>query len=1589
MSRTEFRRLSTTAAGGLLATTFAPILKAVTAVPSVQDETGLPVVRYTSDYTALVAGPRGLQTAYATAPIAAVRRGIEAPVDLALEPSASGYVPRNAPSRVTIGTRLSDGAALGSSGIRLSMVGADVPAHLQSGQSVFYHEVGRDTDASVVPTTSGVEMFAVLRGTDSPELLRYHVAAPAGTALSIVDGAIQVVRDGRAIAVIPPPSAVDAQREPVPVTMTLAGHDALLRVAHRGLDRAYPILVDPLLEVGSASAPGWSFHKGIVPALNEPAGYKESSSGPFVANFVGYIKAKKGETFSVKAGAWWKWEVPSNVTLATVYFNNTMVFEPRTITSNEWNGAIAAVEPSGETCAAEYVGIERGKGFFNLATCANAVNGLYLALRFRTSGTEKAEHGINMQYYAIFVTQNTGVPKGPRYAEGNPAEPNTQTVSCGRPVNCATGNQYETQPDIAIPGYGAGLNLVRTYNSQLAVSQTSPGRFGYGWSDPFGANLTFEEVCNKAAECVKAATVHQANGSTITFENYGTTWYAEGPWVEATFVKQSDGTYLYTLPNQTTMHFDATGRLLSETDRNGNAISLTYTESRVSAVADGTGRSIKFAYNTDGTVKEATGPLGTVLYGYTSGNLTQVTDLDKHVWKYEYDAAHQLKVATDPLKHTVTTEYDTSHRVISQTDPLKRITKWKYATAGSGTETTVTDPNGSINVMLFNATGQPTSITHASGTSVASTTTYAYNTAQELVSKTDPNKHTTHYLYNSAGDRTSETDALEHTTEWTYNETHDVLTTTTPDGEKTTITRDAHGNAEIVSRPAPGETVQTTTYKYDSHGDRESTTDPLKRTWTYEYDTHGDRTAEIDPEGDKRTWAYNEGSQPTSSVSPRGNVTGGEPAKYTTKYEADALGHLLSTTDPLGHVTKYTYDAAYNLETRTDPNGHVTKYTYDEDNERTKVESATKAITETTYDSDGQIKSQIDGDKHVTEYVHNAAEQTTEVIDPLKRKTVKEYDPAGNLKTLTDPAKRTTSYTYDAANRLKEVSYSDGKTPTAKYEYNGDGLRTHMTDGSGETRYAYDQLDRLTEAENGHKETIAYEDDLANEQTKITYPNGKSVTRSYDKAARLEKITDWLEQTTKYTYNPDSESSAIIFPAGTTDEDTYAYNEADQMTEAKMKKGAEVLASLVYARDNASQVKGITSKGLPGEESLSYEYDSNNRLLKGATTSYEYDAADNPKKEGTSAYTYDGASQLETGPSLKYTYNEEGQRTKSSPTTGAATTYENDQAGNLTAITRPKEGEIPAIEDKYMYDATGLRASQMIAGTTTYLVWDTSQAEPLLLSDGTNSYIYGSSNTPVEQINSEGKAVYLHQDQQGSTRMLTGTTGNVEATMTYDAYGNTTGTTGSAKTPMGYDGQYTSSDTGLIYLRARTYEPKTAQFLSADPIAQITRAPYNYTNDNPVNFTDPSGLCGFSSFGDFADCLERAATVLSKSSPTLGITAEIAQWAIHHPGQAVEYAAIGTCVLAAPEICLGASAFAWTVNTSLNVAGPCGFSFAKEGLITGEALLGAAPGLGLQIPQLLGKAAESGPVVNAFLAGPGAAVTLAEPQIERGVLGKP
>jgi RHS repeat-associated protein len=1017
----------------------------------------------------------------------------------------------------------------------------------------------------------------------------------------------------------------------------------------------------------------------------------------------------------------------------------------------------------------------------------------------------------------------------------NPAEPNVLRSWTGNSINVASGNLSQAQTDIALGGRGPALEATRSYNAQLAASAKEAGTFGYGWTGPYSAHLTFDEKA-------ETATVHHDNGSTVVFYLVEGKYYPPS-WAQASLVKK-ETSYIYTLPEQLALEFNSSGQLTKVTDRHGNALTLAYKEGKLETVEDAAKRKLTFTYK-EGKVESIKDPMGhLVKYTYESGDLATVTlpGEEKARWKFKYDTSHRLTELTDGRGNTEKNEYDSSNRVTLQTDPLERKHKLEYKEAGGVKETTITEPNSSETVQKFNKAGEPTSVTRASGTKLGATTTNGYNNVFELTETTDPAKHTTKYGYDSEGNRTSETDANNNETKWTYNSTHDVKTMTTPKGQTTTYVRNAAGDPETIEQPAPGGETQKFTFKYAKNGDLENQTDPLGQTTTFEYDSYGNRKGAIDPEGNKTTWTYNENSQLIAEVTPRGNEEGAEAKKFETKTERDAQGRALTVTNPLGHTTKHAYDGNGNLETLTDAKEHTTTYAYNADNERIKVKEPDGTITETGYNNMGQVVSHADGNAHVTEYERDLLGQITEEIDPLKRKTTKTYDAAGNLEKVKDAEGRTTTYSYDSGNRVTKVSYSEEATPSVTYEYDKDGNVTVMKDGSGTTKNTYDQLNRLTETENGNKEVVKYEYDLANQQTKITYPNGKSVTRVYDKAGRLEKVTDWLSGETKFAYNRDSQLKSTTFPTESGNKDEVEYNAADQLTSITMKKGAETLASLSYARDKLGGVESVTQTGLPGAGKIEYSYDTRNRLTKAGATSYEYDPAGNPTKLGEATYVYDEASQLEEGGGATYTYNQVGARTEVTPGSGPATTYGYDQAGNLISVERPEEGGVKKIKDTYAYDGNGLRVAQTVSGTTTHMAWDTTPGVPLLLSDGTNSYIYGPGGQAIAQINGEEKVFYLHHDQLGSTRMLTGATGKNEGAFSYKPYGDIEEQTGSVTTPLGYAGEYTNSSTGLVYLRARAYDPMTAQFPSVDPLVSTTGEPYSYAADNPTNRTDPTGL---------------------------------------------------------------------------------------------------------------------------------------------------
>jgi len=667
---------------------------------------------------------------------------------------------------------------------------------------------------------------------------------------------------------------------------------------------------------------------------------------------------------------------------------------------------------------------------------------------------------------------------------------------------------------------------------------------------------------------------------------------------------------------------------------------------------------------------------------------------------------------------------------------------------------------------------------------------------------------------------------------------------TDANGITTTFSYDSAGNLLSASTPLSG-TNQTQTWSYSygdsTHpGDMTKVTDPDGNVTNLTYDTWGDLASATDAAGDEETLGYDTVGRRTSMVSPDGNAAGANPASYTTSYNYDPANNLLKVTDPLGHSTSYTYDPDQNLSTTTDADGNKTSYTYDVADQLTTITRADGSTLTNGYDNDGNLTSQTDGLGHTTSYGYDALDRVASVTDPLSRTTSYTYDGAENLITVVDPAGRTTTYTYDAANRPTAISYSDGRTPNVSYGYDNDGQRTSMIDGTGSSSYTYDSLHRLTTTTDGAGHTISYGYDLAGNETSITYPNGKAITQTFDPANRLASITDWLGGTTSFTYDADSNLTATTFPSATGDSDSYGYNDADQLTSIGMSQGTTTVASLSYIRDPLGLISNEIQTGLPGAASTGYTYNQLNQLATAGTDNYSYDKADNiTELDGTSGYNYDNANELTSSPTATYAYDQLGERTSQTPTGGSATTYGYDQAGRLTSYT-PLTGTATT----FAYNGDGLRTTKTTGTSTSSFTWDQTQPIPSLLGDGQNYYIYGSDGVPIEQINQVGTPTYLHQDQLGSTRLITNESGATAATFTYNPYGTLNASTGTATTPFGYAGQYTDPETGLQYDRARYYDPTTGQFLTRDPLEAITGAPYFYGSDNPLNELDPSGLDG-------------------------------------------------------------------------------------------------------------------------------------------------
>lgn len=107
---------------------------------------------------------------------------------------------------------------------------------------------------------------------------------------------------------------------------------------------------------------------------------------------------------------------------------------------------------------------------------------------------------------------------------------------------------------------------------------------------------------------------------------------------------------------------------------------------------------------------------------------------------------------------------------------------------------------------------------------------------------------------------------------------------------------------------------------------------------------------------------------------------------------------------------------------------------------------------------------------------------------------------------------------------------------------------------------------------------------------------------------------------------------------------------------------------------------------------------------------------------------------------------------------------------------------------------------------------------------------------------------YIYTDPQGTPLAEANASGVITARFDYMPYGQSVVSMGAAPDGPGYTGHVNDPDTGLVYMQARYYDPGRGGFLSVDPVGpspgdvfDFNR--YDYTNNNPINHTDPDGRC--------------------------------------------------------------------------------------------------------------------------------------------------
>lgn len=622
-------------------------------------------------------------------------------------------------------------------------------------------------------------------------------------------------------------------------------------------------------------------------------------------------------------------------------------------------------------------------------------------------------------------------------------------------------------------------------------------------------------------------------------------------------------------------------------------------------------------------------------------------------------------------------------------------------------------------------------------------------------------------------------------------------------------------------------------------------TDPLGHSDQTAYNSNGDVSSETNATNAITNYGYDSKFNPTSVQLPTGATDSLAYSDSNNPYQAT------QQTDAQGNSWNYSYDANGNLTQKTEgaaPGQNPLKFAYNS-NGTLRAALDAKGTQTAACAVDPTL-----GVRPTYCYSYDSVGDLTQITNPSPLGAESfTYDAFGRVKTTTDGNNNTSTYTYDNLDRVTKVSYSDASS--ISYVYDGNGNLTSMTDNTGTTTYTYDSQNQLTQESLPGGKTMSYGYDPGGNLTSYTDAGG-TVTYGYDAADRLTSLTEPNGKITTFGYDSNDNRTSTSYPNGVTISD--GYDASERLTSIAATKGSSTLTGYAY-----SYSQGISDRELiqsvtdnVAGQTTSYTYDTNDRLLRAASSSanyqYAYDVNGNicakntgsyisgftcsSSGSGVSSYTYNTANELTSANGGNYTFDGAGNETSSPSFSSLA--Y---NAKNQTTSMTPSGGS--AIN--MTYSGQGQADRTAVGGT--------SQVNSSLLgltaeTTGSSSTYYTRepNGTLTEERLPSGNYYYL-TDGLGSVVGLTDSNGTVVDTYKYEPYGSIASSTGTVVNPWRWEGYYFDSSTGLYKVGERYYGPGTGRWLQRDAIdSPLDISGWNrylYAGDDPVNNTDPTGEC--------------------------------------------------------------------------------------------------------------------------------------------------